>query len=238
MSELSDSITSAVNEGRAIKIIAYYMGEKIENHIKAVLDAILSKYQKPEFMETLYTAIKELAINATKANMKQMIFEENNLDINDEEQFQKGMKIFKDRLTEKWVAAYAHKCKEADVSVKITFFHDPNGLRVVIKNNIPIADADELRIRSKLGKVMQYEDLVQFYMDNADETEGQGLGIGLIVMLLKGENLDPHLFRIGIIDKNTTARIEIPFSEKFVSTRERKLMEQAAQKEKQQVSLE
>ncbi len=233
MSEVPDSIKQAVSEGRAIKIIAYYMGEKIESNLKKILDEILSKYNKKEFMETLYTAIKELAINATKANMKQMIFDENEWDINNEDDYEKGMKLFKERLTEKWVAAYAHKCKAADVSVKITFFHDANGLRVVIKNNIPIADADETRIRQKLGKVMQYEDLVQFYMENADETEGQGLGIGLIVMMLKGENLDPHLFRIGIIDKNTTARIEIPFSDKFVSTRERKLMEQA-QKQKQE----
>jgi hypothetical protein len=183
-------------------------------------------------METLYTGIKELAINATKANMKHIIFEELGLDINNPEEYEKGMGLYKERLTEEWVASYGHKCKELDISVKITFFHDINGLRVVIKNNIPISDFDEKRIREKLGKVMQYDDLIQFYMENADETEGQGLGIGLIVMLLKGEQIDPHLFRIGIVDKNTTARIEIPFNNKFVSARERKLLEKAAEEAK------
>ena len=228
---LKNSILQAVDEGRAIKFIAYFMGESMEQKLKTVIESILTKYDKMTYMETLYTGIKELAINATKANMKQLIFDEMGLDLNNAETYEDGMKVYKERLTEKWVASYAHKCKAAGISVKITFFHDADGLRVVIKNNIPIADMDESRIREKLGKVMQYEDLIQFYMENADTTEGQGLGIGLIVMLLKGENLDPNLFRIGIVDKHTIARIEIPFTEKFISTRDKKFKEQFSKSE-------
>lgn len=223
--DVEKNIEIAVDDGRAIKIITYSMGESIEHNLKSVISNILKKYDKSQFMETIYTGVKELAINATKANMKHIIFEELGMDINDPVQYEEGMKLYKERLTEEWIAQYGHKAKERDVSVKITFFHDKDGLRVVIKNNIPISDFDEERIREKLAKVMQYDDLVQFYMENADETEGQGLGIGLIVMLLKGENINPHLFRIGIIDRNTTARIEIPFTDKFVSTREKKLLE-------------
>ena len=32
---------------------------------------------------------------------------------------------------------------------------------------------------------MQYEDLVAFYMDNADNTEGEGIGLVMIILMLK-----------------------------------------------------
>lgn len=56
-------------------------------------------------------------------------------------------------------------------------------------------------------------------MDNSDSTEGEGLGLVLSLILLKAENLDPSLFRIGTKNGLTFARIEIPFSNKFVSKR-------------------
>jgi hypothetical protein len=49
-------------------------------------------------------------------------------------------------------------------------------------------------------------------MDNADDTEGYGMGIALIVILLKSEKLDPNLFTIVTAPDTTTARIKIPIT--------------------------
>jgi len=56
-------------------------------------------------------------------------------------------------------------------------------------------------------------------MDNMDNTEGAGLGIALIMILLKNEGIDPNLFRIITHPDRTIARVEIPFSENYVSIR-------------------
>ena len=71
----------------------------------------------------------------------------------------------------------------------------------------------------QLEKGMGYDDIAQFYMDNADNAEGAGLGLALILIMLKGEGKDPKFFRIVIGDETTTARLEIPLSVEFRSKR-------------------
>lgn len=92
-------------------------------------------------------------------------------------------------------------------------------MRIWVFNDTDLIPTDEKRIREKLAEGMTYEDLLSFYMANGDQAEGEGLGLVMNLLLLKGENINPALFRLGYIDGKTMARIEIPFSEDFVSTR-------------------
>jgi hypothetical protein len=66
---------------------------------------------------------------------------------------------------------------------------------------------------------MMFDNLVSFYLEHGDDTEGEGIGFALSVLLLKGENINPALFRVGSFDGRTIARIEVPFTEKFRSVR-------------------
>jgi hypothetical protein len=70
-----------------------------------------------------------------------------------------------------------------------------------------------------MKKSMSYNDIAEFYMDNMDNTEGAGLGIALIMIMMKSEGLDPALFRIGTLEDRTIARVEIPFNAEYVSKR-------------------
>ncbi|MFN3660708.1 MAG: histidine kinase, partial [Brevinematales bacterium] len=75
--------------------------------------------------------------------------------------------------------------------------------------------------RMKLKLAMEYTDLAQYYAEQMDTTEGAGLGIALVVLLLRGMNLDPSLFRIGSKHGVTIARIEVPLVDGYVSSRQR-----------------
>ena len=70
------------------------------------------------------------------------------------------------------------------------------------------------RIQSKIERAKGYEDLAMCYLENPDPlAEGMGLGLSMVVVLLKGSNTDPNDFTVTSDDirGTTTARIIIRF---------------------------
>jgi hypothetical protein len=126
---------------------------------------------------------------------------------------------FRQAFSDEMNEVYGIKSREKGVYVKIYLSHQPNGLCIEVENNTAIAPAEELRLREKMKKSMSYNDIAEFYMDNMDNTEGAGLGIALIMIMMKSEGLDPALFRIGTLEDRTIARVEIPFNAEYVSKR-------------------
>lgn len=221
--EVARKIDEIINTNSKISVITHSLPNDTERKIDIILEKILEKYGKQNLKSALYTATKELTVNGTKANMKAVFFEENGWDINNPDDYTKGTKKYKQHFSEKWAEEYGRKSSKMGRYVKLTFSHTEDGLCIEVINNSPISDIDEKRLREKLSKTMTYEDIVQFYMEQSSEAdEGAGMGIALIIMLLKGEGIDPYYFRIFVINRVTKARIEIPFTSNYVFIRNRR----------------
>ncbi len=199
------------------------MLDSTEDAMKNILLAMLEYYGKPELMEAIYTAVKELAINAVKANMKRVVFQQNRLDINKPEDADQGHQLFKQRLESSGrnMAEFAREAREMGYSVLLDFIPEKDCLLIEIRNNALISRDENTRLRSKLAKSMTYEDIAQFYMDFADNTEGAGLGMTMITVMLRQNEIDPHCFTIFNDDIYTIARLEVPMSPDYVPRRRR-----------------
>ncbi len=195
------------------------VNEKVEKYILHILKMILNKYGRASLLDLVYTITKELAINGVKANQKRLFFDEHGLDINNPADYEKGVVDFRRAFSDEMNEMYGTKSREKGVYVKIFLSHGDDGLCIEVENNTAIAPAEELRLREKMKKSMSYNDIAEFYMDNMDNTEGAGLGIALIMIMMKSEGLDPALFRIGTLEDRTVARVEIPFNDQYVSKR-------------------
>lgn len=89
-------------------------------------------------------------------------------------------------------------------------------------NNRPLSTKEDERIRQKFKKSMGYDNIAEFYMEGGDSSEGAGMGIVLVTMMLKAQGMDPHLFTIRSNYKDSTiAKVEFPFSEMYVPSRMR-----------------
>jgi hypothetical protein len=219
--KINENIEIAVKNGRYLVLKTHRMTDLVEKHIQYALESILKKTEHERYIHSLYTILKELVINGCKANQKRIFFEEKGLDIFNPDDYQKGLEEYKKNFSEEMAIEYGKKAKQKGLYVLIDFEFDENGLRIEVVNNSTIAPQEEKAMREKLKKAMGYNDLAEFYMDAAmqGEAEGAGLGLALVIILLKGEGIDPNYFRI-IIDKDKTiARLEIPFTDKFVSKR-------------------
>ena len=66
-----------------------------------------------------------------------------------------------------------------------------------------------------------FESLPQFFLKHADETEGAGLGITLVGILMSQYGIDRRFLTIYSEPKTnfTVARLEIPFSPNYKSKR-------------------
>jgi len=217
--DVERNLQIAVDDGKVIRVISYAMSSDVENTLDKIVSRILDKYGRPDLKSLVYTCTKELAINGTKANLKRIFFLENGLDIALEEDYEKGMDLYKNNMQEEITLQYGIKAKQQGLFVKISFVYNEDVLKIEVTNNTGITKQEEKRLREKLKKTMKYDDLMQYYLDNSDDTEGSGMGIALIIILLKGEKIDPNLFRMCINENITTAKIEIPMSEAFVNQR-------------------
>ncbi len=222
LQEINENIQVAVKNGRYLTLKTHRMTEMVEKHIQHALESILDKTQKAPLIHTLYTILKELVINGCKANQKRIFFDEVGLNIKDATEYAEGISKYRDTFSEKMSLEYGMKARRKGYFVLIDFHFDGDGLTIEVVNNTPIAPQEEEAMREKLKKAMGYNDIAEFYMDQAmmGESEGAGLGLALVIILLKGEGIDPKLFRIMIREDRTIARLEIPFSEKFVSKRD------------------
>lgn len=217
--ELEQNIRLILNQSQELTLQSSKVNEKVEKYILHILKLILTRYEKERLLDMVYTITKELAINGVKANQKRLFFDEHGLDINDDSDYQKGILAFKQAFSDEMNEIYGIKSRQKGIYVKIFLTHSDDGLCVEIENNTPIAPAEERRLREKMKKSMAYNDIAEFYMDNMDNTEGAGLGIALIMIMMKGEGLDAALFRIATLPERTIARVEIPFSANYVSKR-------------------
>ncbi len=199
----------------------YVLDEDTERKIEKMLLDIFSTYGKSEYGGVIFTCVKELIINAAKANLKRVLFEEHNMNIDDEKEYIAGMLRFRDELTTANILKYFSKLTAKDYWVKLIVEHTKDGVCIEVINNAHITKIEEQRLRDKLKKAMQYTDIAQFYMEQGDEIEGAGMGIALVIMLLKGIDVDPSLFRLGNTDEEQTLiRIEVPFTKDYISKRE------------------
>ncbi|MBP7283536.1 MAG: histidine kinase [Leptospiraceae bacterium] len=213
------NIEKQIEAKKGLVVIIYSFSSEIEEIIKFGLKSILDKYEKSALSNTVYNVLFESILNGVKANAKKLFFLENSLNIDNPEDYARGIILFKKDINKSNLRQSGARNKEKNIYVRVKFSYDSTGLEIEVLNNTELLPAEEARIREKLALGDKYDDLMSYYMDNSDSTEGEGLGLVLSLILLKAENLDPSLFRIGTKNGLTFARIEIPFSEKFVSKR-------------------
>ncbi|MFN4216413.1 MAG: hypothetical protein ACK4HQ_03315 [Brevinematales bacterium] len=219
--EFSIIVKDLLVKGQPFSLKFYVINEDIETKVETALHTVFEFYNRQEYTGVIYTCVKELMINATKANLKRVLFEMNHLDIHNENHYLEGMLAFRNLLAEKSYHTFLPHLKEKNFWVTIRLNHSSDGVKIEVINNACMAPIENRRLREKLKKAMQYENLAEFYLEQGDEMEGAGMGIALIVMLLKGMELDPALFRIGTtLDDQTFARIEVPFTLHYKHARE------------------
>lgn len=219
--ELQEIIQNGLAKNQIFSIKTYFLSDYGEKMLNKISEAILIKYNRLDLMEIVYSSAKELIINATKANLKRVLFKINSLDINDPAAYEKGMSNFKENLNEDKIKQYKYYFKKYDFPVTATFYYSPDVLNIKVKNNFPLIPNEEARIREKFKKAVSFSNLIDFFMEHEDTTEGAGMGITMVGILLDQSGIDKHSFSLYSSEKyrETIAKLEIPLVKEYIPKR-------------------
>lgn len=131
----TDVIIGAVNSNKPITIKTYYLTKSSQESLKNIIAAVLKKYNKADSMDICYNSVRGLVVNATKANIKRVLFKELGLDISDPSDYAIGMEKIGKELNEKNFYKYKEELMKQNLTVKTTFSFNPEMFSITVKNN-------------------------------------------------------------------------------------------------------
>jgi hypothetical protein len=213
------TLDEAINQNKRIKILAYSVSDYVELRMKQVLDLIFKKYKKPEMVPPVYTCLKELLINAVKANFKNIYFEGYSSKNSSESiiDYELALKLFKLELSRENAQHLERLARRYDMKAEVSIQIMDNKLHIMVKNPVEMTEREKNNVRYKLECGNRYNDITEYFAENDDENvteadEGAGLGIILISLMLKSMGAGNRDFVITSENKQTTALLKIPLA--------------------------
>ncbi len=204
-------IKKAAHNAIPLTITTYTLPHDIELYMESVLDVFLEELGQKKLKDYLVYCLRELAVNAKKANTKRVYFEVKGLDIDEPSDYEEGMKTFKDDTLEN-IAYYLQKQKEKGLYVKLIFQARGPNIIIEVRNNVEINKKEYVRIHDKLARSRAYNSLEEALSNVLDASEGAGLGLVILVLMLKKIGLDEDCFDIWAENGETVARITVPIA--------------------------
>ncbi|HQO39292.1 MAG TPA: hypothetical protein PK986_02380 [Spirochaetota bacterium] len=207
-----NEIITAVRNESDIVFVSYSALEKTEEKIKFALAKILEKHNRIDLFTPIFSCIKELISNATKANAKKILMEEGVIKNPDDSE--EVVRKVRSILNEKSLLEYGIKAKQHKMSTRIYLKVYKKHLFIEVINNIPLNKRDMAKVNDRIKKSSRYDNIAEYFMDNPDpEAEGMGLGLSMVVVLLKNINITHRNFVLTTDGTTKTyAKMLIPLS--------------------------
>lgn len=202
-------IRNAIKLQLPIEILSYILPRNMEVYIQKVTDAFLEECHQEHLKEYINFCLSELLINAKKANTKRVYFHEKNLNIFDPKEYEEGMQSFKEETLEN-INYYLELQRKAGLYVKLAMRLTDDNVIIEIKNNSKLTPFENERIQDKIRLAHQYKSMEEVVTNVIDQQEGAGLGIIIIILMLKRIGLTKDNYQVFSNDEETITRILLP----------------------------
>ncbi len=177
-----------------------------------ILEAYLEELGQERILEPLSYCVKELIVNAQKANTKRLFFEEKGLDINNDSEYDRGMEKFRVESSER-LPHWLDLLKQRQMTIGVTFHTTGGNLSITVRNPAELTAREQTRIYDRITRARAFHSFVEALAQPIDATEGAGLGIMILLQFLKRIGLGEEAFAIEARDGHTVAGITIPMSQ-------------------------
>ena len=205
-------VQQAARSSIPLTIKSYKLPHETEVQLEEVLGVFLKEIGQEAIKDALAYCLRELAVNAKKANTKRVYFRQKGLDLFDANDYENGMQTFKDETLSN-IDEYLELQRQAGLYVKVSFHYKSRVLNLYVTNNAEMTRKEQMRVYDRVARSRAFDSLEEALTTVLDDSEGAGLGIVILVLMLRKMGLDEDSFDIDMKNGETVARVHIPMSE-------------------------
>ena len=206
-----EKIKLAIRSGVPLSITTYTLPHNMEVYMEDVLTEFLKALGQNHMIAYLVYCQNELITNAKKANTKRIYFKEKGLDITNEEDYAKGMKTFKEDTLNN-INHYLKLQKQDGLYVQLELQMKNQHIKLEVHNNSELTYFEYRRIHDKLSRAQQYTSVEDAMSQILDDTEGAGLGLVILILMLEKIGVTEENFQTIARNGETITRIIMPLS--------------------------
>ena len=164
-------IRKAAHSSIPLTITTYTLPHEVEVYMEQVIDIFLNELGQTKIKDYVSYCLRELAVNAKKANTKRVYFELQGLNLKDETEYEEGMRNFKADTLEN-INYYLQKQKEKQYYIKIIFLARGTSIIVEVRNNAEMTKTEFMRVQDKIARSRKYtsfEEAMAKVLDSSEE---------------------------------------------------------------------
>lgn len=206
-----NKVKTALKLNLPIEITTYTLPRNMERYINDVVTCYLKESHLDYVLEYIKFCLGELLTNAKKANTKRVYFHEKKLDINNQNEYDKGMETFKtDTLSN--IEYYLEEQKKEGYYIKVLLQKTEKDILVEVRNNARLTTFENAKIQDKINSVKKYDNVQEVLTKVIDQSEGAGLGIIIVILMLQKAGMTKDNYNVYTNDNETITRIILPVS--------------------------
>jgi len=205
-------IKKAILSGVPFTVTSFTLPREAEAYIEELLSIFLRYAGKEDLKDYIVYSVLELASNAKKANTKRAYFAERGLDITKGYDYSIGMEEFKESALSN-LSHFLKLQEKKGLYIRLVLQLKGDLIQIEIRNNAVAVRTELDRIHDRLALSRQYQNLDEVFSQVIDDSEGAGLGIIILILMLKKIGLKEDCFEIRNNEKETIARLRIPMDQ-------------------------
>ena len=206
-----EKIVHAARNQVPFEILSYAFPREMELYLEEVLTLFLKELGQIELKDHLVYCIRELTVNAKKANTKRVYFKERGLNLKNDADYEMGMKAFKEETLSN-MEHFTELQVQERLYVKVIFQIQAHTLSLSVRNNVPITKKELTRVYDRIARSRAFTSMEDAFAEVLDDSEGAGLGIVIMVLMLRKMGLSESAYDLDSVGDETIATLTIPTS--------------------------
>ena len=190
-------VRQAITRGTSIAIRTRSYSSRHRVYVDRVLSLYLYELGLIHLHNNLAYCIHELAGNARNALLKRLWFREQGIDIAERgSNYAEAVRRFRREVGER-PQHFLELLESSGDWILFRFSATPRQVRISVENTGRLLPVEMERVREKLAAAERFQSVADAYGALSDFSEGAGLGIAMVVVILKRLGLPAQTLRIG-----------------------------------------